>query len=97
MNNSAQQEPDELTIKQESEYRELQAYCASKSEILKLIEESLTFNMSGLDMVIASYLSDAQELIAANDLNRARQYINIAKMLIFERMESEAEDKTTNV
>jgi hypothetical protein len=35
-------------------------------------------------MVAASYLSDAQELIAVNDSERARQYINIAKMLMFE-------------
>ena len=35
-------------------------------------------------MIAASYLSDAQELIAVNDGERARQYINIAKMIIFE-------------
>jgi hypothetical protein len=35
-------------------------------------------------MVVASYLSDAQELIATNDGERARQYINVAKMLMME-------------
>ena len=35
-------------------------------------------------MVISTYMSDAQELIAVNDGERARQYINIAKMLMFE-------------
>jgi hypothetical protein len=45
--------------------------------------------MSGMGMIIASYLSDAQELIEFNDKNRARQYINIAKMLIFEKMDAE--------
>ena len=68
---------------------EIQAYGSPKAEILELIEDSLTFKMSGIGMVIASYLSDAQELIEFNDKNRARQYINIAKMLIFEKMDAE--------
>ena len=69
---------------------EMQAYGSPKAEILEMIEDSLTFKMSGVGMVIASYLSDAQELIEFNDKNRARQYINIAKMLIFEKMDAEA-------
>ena len=68
---------------------EMQAYGSPKAEILEVIEDSLTFKMSGIEMVIASYLSDAQELIEFNDKNRARQYINIAKMLIFEKMDAE--------
>ena len=68
---------------------EKQAYGSTKAEILESIEDSLTFKMSGIEMVIASYLSDAQELIEFNDKNRARQYINIAKMLIFEKMDAE--------
>ena len=68
---------------------EKQAYGSTKAEILESIEDSLTFRMSGIEMVIASYLSDAQELIEFNDKNRARQYINIAKMLIFEKMDAE--------
>ena len=62
---------------------------ATEFEILETIEDSLTCRMSGIEMVIASYLSDAQELIEFNDKNRARQYINIAKMLIFEKMDAE--------
>ena len=68
---------------------EKQAYGSTKAEILESIEDSLTFKMSGIGMIIASYLSDAQELIEFNDKNRARQYINIAKMLIFEKMDAE--------
>ena len=68
---------------------EIQAYGSPKADILEMIEDSLTFKMSGIEMVIASYLSDAQELIEFNDKNRARQYINIAKMLIFEKMDAE--------
>lgn len=69
---------------------EIQAYGSPKADILESIEDSLTFKMTGIEMVIASYLSDAQELIEFNDKNRARQYINIAKMLIFEKMDAEA-------
>lgn len=70
---------------------EMQAYGSPKADILESIEDSITFKMSGIGMVIASYLSDAQELIEFNDKNRARQYINIAKMLIFEQMDAEVE------
>ena len=68
---------------------EIQAYGSPKADILESIEDSLTFKMTGIEMVIASYLSDAQELIEFNDKNRARQYINIAKMLIFEKMDAD--------
>ena len=63
---------------------EVQAYGASQESILESIKDSITFKLSGPGMVIASYLSDAQELIAVNDGERARQYINIAKMLMME-------------
>jgi hypothetical protein len=67
---------------------EIQAYGAKKSEILESVTESITFKFSGVGMVIASYLSDAQEMIACeyskSSLNDARQYINIAKMLMME-------------
>ena len=68
---------------------EFQAYGGYKDEILDSVKDSLTYKLSGPGMVIASYLSDAQELIEFNDKNRARQYINIAKMLIFEKMDAE--------
>jgi hypothetical protein len=49
--------------------------------------DSITFKMSGPAMVIASYLSDAQEVMqygGQNGLNDSRQFINIAKMLLTE-------------
>ena len=63
---------------------ELQAYGGYKDEILDSVKDSLTYKLSGPGMIVASYLSDAQELIAGNDGERARQYINIAKMLMME-------------
>ena len=35
-------------------------------------------------MVVASYLSDAQEMIEYDSKESARQFINIAKMLMME-------------
>ncbi len=66
---------------------EIQAYGAKKSEILESVTDSISFKLSGVGMVIASYLSDAQEVMQHGDdraLNDARQYINIAKMLMME-------------
>ena len=63
---------------------EFQAYGGYKDEILDSVKDSLTYKLSGPGMVVASYLSDAQELVAGNDGERARQYINIAKMLMME-------------
>jgi len=63
---------------------EFQAYGGYKDEILDSVKDSLTFKLAGPGMVVTSYLSDAQELIEHGDTERARQYINIAKMVMFE-------------
>ena len=61
---------------------ELQAYGSPADDIIASVEESMTFKFSGVDMVIASYLSDAQEMLERDNKNASRQYINIAKMLM---------------
>ena len=61
---------------------ELQAYGSPADDIIASVEESMTFKFSGLGMVIASYLSDDQEMLERDQKNTARQYINIAKMLM---------------
>lgn len=63
---------------------EMRMFGMPRDEILENVKESLTYRLSGPGMVIAGYLSDAQEMIAFNDSERARQYINIAKMLMME-------------
>jgi len=65
---------------------EIQAYGAKKSEILESVMDSITFKLSGPAMVIASYLSDAQEMMQYSTprWNDSRQFINIAKMLLTE-------------
>jgi len=62
---------------------ELQAYGGYKDEILESIKDSITFKLSGPGMVAASYLSDAQEVLQRNP-EAARQYINVAKLIMFE-------------
>ena len=62
---------------------EMQAYGAPKADVLESITDSITFKLSGPGMVAASYLSDAQEVLEL-DPNAARQYINIAKLIMFE-------------
>lgn len=61
---------------------ELQAYGSPAADIIESVEDSITFKFSGPGMVIASYLSDAQQVLEFGDSNRARQYMNIAKMLL---------------
>ena len=61
----------------------MQAYGAPKADVLESITDSITFKLSGPGMVAASYLSDAQEVLE-RDPNAARQYINIAKLIMFE-------------
>ena len=61
---------------------EIQAYGSPADAIIASVEDSITFKYSGVGMVIASYLSDAQELLASDQKNAARQYINIAEMLM---------------
>jgi len=76
-----------MRLKHEQTLWEIQAYGAKKSEILESVTDSISFKLSGVGMVIASYLSDAQEVMQHGDdraLNDARQYINIAKMLMME-------------
>jgi hypothetical protein len=63
---------------------EMQAYGSTKADILESVTDSISFKFSGPGMVIASYLSDAQEVMSFGDTERARQYINIAKMLMQE-------------
>lgn len=62
---------------------EIQAYGSPKAAILESITDSLTFKLSGPGMIVASYLSDAQEVLEYSP-NTARQYINIAKMVMME-------------
>ena len=49
---------------------------------------SLTARLSGLEMVVMSVLSDAQELLAMGRDEDSRKNMNIAKFILSEMMET---------
>ena len=68
--------------------REIAMYGKSKQDIISDIENSITYKLSGIDMVICSYLSDCQEMnehnLYGSYTESIRKTLNIAKMLITE-------------
>lgn len=60
----------------------------SKEDIQEQYIESLTARLSGLEMVVASILSDAQELLSMGRAESARKQMNIAKFVLFEMMDA---------
>lgn len=51
------------------------------------VKESITYKFTGANMVVAGLMSDAQELMAHGDVERARQTLNVAKAVMFEIMD----------
>jgi hypothetical protein len=69
---------------------EKQCYGMSQADIHKQYMEGLTARLSGLEMVVMSILSDAQELQSFNHaqaLDQSRQYMNRAKFILGEMMD----------
>jgi hypothetical protein len=54
---------------------------------LDSVKNSATYQLSGASMVVAGLMSDAQEEIASGMDERARQTLNLAKMILFEIMD----------
>lgn len=54
---------------------------------IKSIENGLTYKVSGMGMVIAGLMSDAQEEIEYGSPENARKTLNKAKALLFRAME----------
>ena len=50
---------------------------------------SATYKCVGANMIVAGLMSDAQELMAHGDVERARQVLNIAKSVLFDVMDGE--------
>lgn len=46
------------------------------------VMSSLTFKISGMNMVVMSLMSDAQEQIERGDTESARQTLNVSKYLL---------------
>jgi hypothetical protein len=70
---------------------EKNCYGMTESAIREQYMNSFTARMSGLEMVVMSILSDAQELLAMGATNDSRQYMNRAKFILSEMMEEKRE------
>ena len=75
----------------EQEKREVRMYGVTEAGMRESVENSITFKFSGPAMVVASMMSDAQEMINTEygevDYMRsedARQQLNRAKWVLFE-------------
>ena len=70
---------------------ERDAYGMTTDEIRSQYMNSLTANLSGLEMVVMGLLSDAQELQTFNHaqaLDQSRKNMNIAKFILSEMLEA---------
>jgi len=72
---------------------EKRCYGMSTADIRKQYMEGLTARLSGLEMVVMSILSDAQELQSFNHaqaLDQSRKLMNIAKYILSEMLETKS-------
>ena len=73
----------------EQEKRQVGMYGCTESEMREAVESSSTFRFSGPAMVVASMMSDAQEIMAYEQpdfttIEDQRQLLNRAKFVLFE-------------
>ena len=73
----------------EQEKREIRMYGVTEAGMREAVELSSTFRFSGPAMVVASMMSDAQEMMAyeqpdSNVIEDQRQLLNRAKFVLFE-------------
>jgi hypothetical protein len=73
----------------EQEKREVRMYGVTEAGMRQAVESSLTFRHSGPAMMVASLMSDAQEMMAYeqpdfNTIEDQRQTLNRAKWILFE-------------
>jgi hypothetical protein len=70
---------------------ESKCYGMSQDQIREEYMNGITARFTGLEMVVMSILSDAQELQSfghAQALDQSRKYMNIAKFILSEMMEA---------
>lgn len=67
---------------------ETNCYGMTEQDIREQYMESITAKFSGLEMVVMSVLSDAQELLAMGRNEESRKQMNIAKFILSEMMDS---------
>ena len=78
----------EMITLNEQEKREVSMYGATEAQMREAVESSSTFRFSGPAMVVASMMSDAQEIMAYeqpdfNTIEDQRQLLNRAKFVLF--------------
>lgn len=56
-------------------------------KFIESVERSITFKISGVGMIIAGLMSDAQEELQYGNPESARKTLNKAKALLFKAME----------
>jgi len=79
----------EMITLHEQEKRQVGMYGATEAQMREAVESSSTFKFSGPAMVVASMMSDAQEMMAYeqpdfNTIEDQRQLLNRAKFVLFE-------------
>lgn len=68
--------------------KQIEMFGISVDDIRTGYLESTTAKFSGLEMVVMSILSDAQELAAMGDKESVRKQLNVAKYILSEMMET---------
>jgi len=67
--------------------QQMAMYGCDITEFYKEIKECITYRVSGANMVVAGLMSDAQELMAVEANEEARQTLNRAKFLLTQIMQ----------
>ena len=67
---------------------EKNCYGMTEADIREEYMNSITARFSGLEMVVMSILSDAQELLAMGRSEDSRKQMNVAKFILSEMMEA---------
>ena len=76
---------------------EKNCYGMSAEDIREQYMQSITARLSGLEMVVMSVLSDAQELAAMGQSAATRKQLNIAKFILSEMMDKRESEETVLV
>ncbi len=71
---------------------ESKCYGMTEQDINEQYVQSITAKMCGIEMVVMSILSDAQELLAMGRNDNSRKLMNIAKFILSEMMESKRKE-----
>ena len=65
---------------------ESKCYGITEQDIREQYIQSITAKLSGIEMVVMSVLSDAQELLVMDRKDESRKLMNIAKFILSEMM-----------